>query len=61
VISCHELARLALGYEVGAFEAAALVRPHISRLRKKIEPDPAHPQLVRTIPGKGYGIRVGTR
>jgi len=54
VLSCHELARSALGYEVSKREAQNIVRPHISRLRKKIEPDPAHPLLIRTIVGKGY-------
>jgi DNA-binding response OmpR family regulator len=54
VFSCRQLARTALGYDVGEREAEDIVRPHISRLRKKIEPDPAHPRLVRTIRGKGY-------
>ena len=27
---------------------------HIVSLRKKIEPDPAHPQLIQTVRGKGY-------
>ena len=26
----------------------------VHRLREKIEPDPAHPRLVRTVPGRGY-------
>ena len=54
VSSCRELARGTLGYDVSGREAEAIVRPHISRLRKKIEPDPAHPRLIRTIRGKGY-------
>ncbi|MGA9349132.1 MAG: response regulator transcription factor [Anaerolineae bacterium] len=54
VFSCRQLARAALGYNVSEREAQAIVRPHISRLRKKIEPDPAHPRLIRTIRGKGY-------
>jgi two-component system KDP operon response regulator KdpE len=52
--SCHELAQTALGYDVGAREARGIIRPHISRLRKKIEPDPGRPRLIRTAPGKGY-------
>lgn len=26
----------------------------ISRLRKKLEPDPAHPTYLQTVTGKGY-------
>jgi DNA-binding response OmpR family regulator len=54
VFSCRQLARAALGYDVSEREAQDIVRPHISRLRKKIESDPAHPRLIRTIHGKGY-------
>lgn len=53
-LSCRELARAALGYDVEEPEARAVIRPHICRLRKKIEPDPTHPRLIRTVPGKGY-------
>jgi two-component system alkaline phosphatase synthesis response regulator PhoP len=54
VFSCQQLARAALGYNVSEREAQAIVRPHISHLRKKIEPDPVHSRLIRTIRGKGY-------
>jgi DNA-binding response OmpR family regulator len=54
VFSCRQLARGALGYSVSESEAQDIVRPHISRLRRKIERDPAHPRLIRTIRGKGY-------
>jgi len=58
VLSCRELARTALGYElddkVSRREAQSIVRPHIYRLRKKIEPDPGHPRLICNVPGKGY-------
>lgn len=53
-LSCRELARSALGYDVTEREAQEIVRPHISRLRKKIEPDSAGPRLIRTISGHGY-------
>ena len=54
VLSCRELAQAALGYSVGDGDAQGIVRPHICRLRKKIEPDPSHPRLIRTVSGKGY-------
>ena len=54
VWSCRDLARLALGYDVVETEAVAIVRPHISRLRQKLEPDPLQPHLIRTVRGQGY-------
>jgi DNA-binding response OmpR family regulator len=53
VCSCRELARLALGYDVEEREAQDIIRPHISRLRSKIEPQ-VRPTLIRTIRGEGY-------
>jgi len=31
-----------------------LVKQYIYQLRRKIEPDPAHPRYLRTVPGEGY-------
>ena len=53
-VSCRELARDALDYDVSDEEASAIIRPHISRLRKKIESDQNQPRLVLTIRGKCY-------
>jgi DNA-binding response OmpR family regulator len=33
-----------------------MLRQLIHRLRNKIEPDPAHPALIETVPGVGYGL-----
>lgn len=54
IFSYRELAQTALGYDVSEREAQSLIRPHISRLRKKIELDLGQPRLIRTAPGKGY-------
>jgi DNA-binding response OmpR family regulator len=54
VFSCRELARTALGYDVSEIEAQNIVRPHVSRLRGKLEPDPDQPCLIRTVSGRGY-------
>jgi DNA-binding response OmpR family regulator len=54
VLSCHELAQDALGYDVSTEEAQNIVRPHIYRLRRKLEADPREPRLIRTVHGRGY-------
>jgi DNA-binding response OmpR family regulator len=54
VFSCRELARYALDYHLIEQEAREIIRPHISRLRQKIEPELDHPRLIRTVRGKGY-------
>ena len=54
VYSCRDLARAPLGYDVSEREAEDIVRPHISRLRNKVEVDPAQPTWIRTIRGRGY-------
>jgi DNA-binding response OmpR family regulator len=56
VQSCRDLARNALGYQVTEREAQQIVRPHISRLRGKVESDPTHPHIICTILGKGYRL-----
>lgn len=53
-VSCRDLVLAALGTSVHESDAENIIRPHISRLRKKIEPDPAHPTVIRTVRGAGY-------
>jgi DNA-binding response OmpR family regulator len=35
---------------------ASLIKAHIRHLRQKIEPDPAHPRYICTVPGVGYTL-----
>ncbi|MFM8320756.1 MAG: response regulator transcription factor [Chloroflexota bacterium] len=34
-----------------------MLRQLVRRLRSKIEPDPAQPRFIETVPGQGYGLR----
>jgi DNA-binding response OmpR family regulator len=38
----------------------SLVRRHTKKPREKIEPDPAHPIYIRTVPRHGYAPMVPT-
>src|SRR5688572_31860436 len=52
VLSRERLLDLAQARDAEAFDRAIDVR--ITRIRKKIEPDPAHPRIIRTVRGAGY-------
>jgi two-component system OmpR family response regulator len=52
VLSRERLLDLAEARDREAFDRAIDVR--ITRIRKKIEPDPAHPSVIRTVRGTGY-------
>ena len=52
VLSRDQLLDLTQGRELAAFERS--IDNHISRLRKKIEEDPAEPKLIKTVWGGGY-------
>jgi DNA-binding response OmpR family regulator len=54
VISPRELVSAVQGYEADEYEARAIVRVHIRRLRQKLEPDPDNPQYVLNVRGVGY-------
>lgn len=55
VLSCRRLAYLGLGYQhEDEYEAQRLIRPYISRLRKKIELSAKEPAFIRTVRGRGY-------
>ncbi len=52
VLSRDDLISWIKGYERDAFDRSVDVR--VTRLRRKIEADPLHPQYVRTVRGEGY-------
>ncbi|MBK5957912.1 DNA-binding response regulator [Rhodoplanes elegans] len=52
VLSRDQLLDLTQGRAAGAFERSIDVL--ISRLRRKIEPDPHHPEIIRTVRSGGY-------
>jgi DNA-binding response OmpR family regulator len=52
VLSRDHLVDWLKGYERDAFDRSIDVR--MTRLRRKIEPDPTHPVYIRTVRGEGY-------
>ena len=52
-----ELLRKVWGYENAESVDTRTVYIHITKLRKKIEDDPAHPKLLVTFRGEGYQMR----
>jgi len=52
VSSRDRLLELARGHGSAPFYRSIDIR--ITRLRRKIEQDPAHPQIIKTIRGSGY-------
>ena len=57
VIGRETLLREVWGYDTDV--DSRTVDVHVQRLRAKIEPDTAHPQLLRTIRGFGYCLAAG--
>ncbi len=53
-LSAVELVQCALGYEAYPAEARELVKWHIHRLRRKVEPRPGQPRYIKTVRGRGY-------
>ncbi len=52
VFSRSQLIEKAFGYDFEGFDRTIDV--HILNLRRKVEPDPAHPRYIRTVYGAGY-------
>lgn len=59
VLTRDQLLDLTKGRELAAFERS--IDNHISRLRKKIEVDPANPALIKTVWGGGYTFAAEVR
>jgi DNA-binding response OmpR family regulator len=55
VLSSLEISSKALGYHnLTNTEADRIIRPHILKLRRKIEANPSNPRLILSVRGKGY-------
>ena len=55
-LSRSELLQEVWGYEDGTFTRTVDV--HVASLRHKLEKDPKHPELILTMPGMGYKLKV---
>jgi len=55
IFSCERLLQEVWGYPHDS-GSPDLVRMHVRNLRQKIEADPSHPQIIRTVPRFGYTI-----
>ena len=58
-MSARNIVHAVMGRDVDEEQAASLIRPHISRLRSKVEPLPQMPQRLLTVRGKGYMLVDG--
>jgi DNA-binding response OmpR family regulator len=54
VVTCEELVREVQGYPVESWEAPAMIRPVISRLRLKVKQAGGDPDRIGTVRGSGY-------
>ncbi|UCG23928.1 MAG: response regulator transcription factor [Chloroflexota bacterium] len=53
-MTCHEIVRSAFRYDAPEHEAQSVVRPYISRLRRKLHDAGLDRQLISTVRGRGY-------
>jgi two-component system alkaline phosphatase synthesis response regulator PhoP len=58
VLSREQLLERVWGHDFYGEER--VVDVHLGHIRKKIEPDPAHPQLIVTVRGVGYRFEDGS-
>lgn len=55
-VTAEELVVHVQGYRVEPEEARSLMRVHVSRLRQKVEVEPAEPRIILTVRGIGYAF-----
>ena len=54
-LSNREIAHAVLGYDhLDEFQSCSIVRPHVLRLRRKLEEKSERPTILRTVRGAGY-------
>ena len=58
-VSRHELLQEVWGYTNVDYLETRTVDIHVAKLRRKIERDPGQPQLLVTVRGEGYQLKVG--
>jgi DNA-binding response OmpR family regulator len=61
VIGARELVQEVQGYDCEEFEARAIIRVHVRRLRKKIEKNPEDPHYIINVRGVGYMFTSGNQ
>ena len=54
VMSCSEIVRIAFRYESREIEAQSVIRPYVSRLRRKFKDAGFQRQPISTVRGRGY-------
>jgi DNA-binding response OmpR family regulator len=59
VLGARELVQEVQGYDCEEFEARAIIRVHVRRLRKKIEENPEDPHYIVNVRGVGYMFTSG--
>ncbi len=56
VVETHTIIDEIWGYTTD--NISSLLKTHIHNLRRKLESDPANPELIKTIPGVGYSLEI---
>jgi len=57
-LGCRQVVKLGLGTDTTDIEAKSILRPYISRLRKKLLPLGLPRRLIVTVRGRGYALKL---